>query len=1033
MINNHIFALTYKPLAWKLKYITILLHFGLLLCFTQIASGQSSDLDFTARRLSQNDGLSQGSNYFRFEDSRGFMWITCNDAVNRYDGNTVKVYHLDKYFKNCANLQQGYGFAEDEQSNIYIGSIRGLYIYNRNTDKFSLRKIFTNGKEDLAMPFACKEGKIWCFNKNYEIATYQVSNGQVSYIARLPLPAMASIHVYAQSERGFYERWPFMDRDNNIWVFGRDAVCTLNIATQTVYEIKLGSQQKEKPVILASCYDAAENRVWLGTANGALIYDIATARVMPLTHMGGIALGKVAAICCNATTVVLKSDNGLLFNDKPSRQYQWLQSDIQKSKTMYTFSFDKAGCLWMCDDGFGQIIYDFTPKILPKHPKENSVFAKLREFSIGEFGAFPNGDIYIMQYNLVLDHRTRELKKMKYTIPLDPATPYRMTVDKLRQGTWIYQMYYKNRQLRIFFWGKDRKLALKGIVPEASGLGECQHLQVLPDGRVIISFVSGLAWLQNGKVVAATGQPYNNTFYISLLSQNRCAVSYLDRDMWLADITGTDTLKFVRRILPGVQSFYMQEDTLRERYWVGTNKGVYLLDRHFGLLRRFDANNGLAGTYIYGLLLDDQGNAWCSHQRGLSSIDAQNLQIINYDQDDGIQDWDYNNRSFYKATDGTLLFGGVSGFNYFKPPLKRSYYYKPEVYVDEILVNHKSYLPDINANLVRHLQLPYTENNIIINAIVKDLGSNKSHKLVYRLAGADHAWHYQPEHSAISFNNLAPGHYALDLGIYDKYSNKTRPQKTIYFTIALPFYRELWFGVLVAVLATTITGGIWIRRKLNRQRIALQQQLALDQQRNKITADLHDDIGASLSSLQLNSAVASKLIHKDTEQAKEMLQRIELQSWGLADRIDDMIWSMKSGNQEVTSINNRITNFACDILGATLMRYEIRISKEVDQQVRDMTTRKNIILITKEAINNAVKHSGATHLSVDLDIKEDKLTLVVKDNGQGYVPGQATGNGLANMKKRAEEAGGTFTIRSAPAQGTTVTVIIPVLLFSDKA
>ena len=1009
-----------------MKYVITFLQLGLLLCLAPIASGQSFDINFTARRLSQDNGLSQGSNYFRFEDSRGFMWITCNDAINRYDGNMVKVYHLDKYFKDCANLQQGYGFAEDEQSNIYIGSVRGLYIYHRNTDKFTLQPIFTNGKEALAMPFACKDGKIWCFNKSYEIATYQVSNGKVSYVGRVPLPEIASIHVYAQSERGFYERWPFFDQDNNIWLLGRNAVFTFNASTKVIHEIKLAPRQKEKPALLASCYDPQGNQVWLGTADGALVYDIRTARVTPITQMGGTAMGKVSSICCNDTTVLLKTDNGLLFVNKVHKRYAWVNNELQRSRTMYAFGFDKAGCLWMCDDGFGQIIYDFSLKALPKHPRENSAFAKLREFSIGDIGAFPNGDIYVMQYNLVLDHKTGELQKMKYPFPLDPKASYRLAVDLQRKGIWIYQMYYKNHQLKVFFWGADKKLIQKCVVPEAAGLGESQHLEVLQDGRVIMSFVAGLVWLQNDKVVTVPRQPYSNTFYINKLSNNRCAISYLDRDMWLAAFTNTDEIKFVRRILPGVQSFYMQEDTLRRQYWVGTNKGVYLLDKHFELLRRFDANNGLAGTYIYGLLLDDQGNAWCSHQRGLSSIDAKDFQIVNYDQDDGIQDWDFNNRSFYKAADGTLLFGGVSGFNYFKPPLKRTDHYQPEVYVDEILVNHKTYLPDTNANLIRHLKLPHTENNISINAIVKDLGSRTSYKLVYRLRGTDNYWHYQPNSTAISFNNLAPGHYTMELGIYDKYSNKARFQKTIYITIALPFYRELWFGVLVAVIATAIIAWIWIRRKLNRQRIAFRQQLALEQQRNKITADLHDDIGASLSSLQLNSAVASKLIHKDTEQAQEMLQRIETQSWGLADRIDDMIWSMKSGDQEVTSINSRITNFACDILGATLIQYEVHISKDVDLLVRDMTVRKNIVLITKEAINNAVKHSKATHLSVDLDIKESNLILMVTDNGQGYALPRATGNGLANMKKRAEEAGGTFTIQTAPLRGTSISVIIPV-------
>lgn len=97
--------------------------------------------NFSIQRLSQDDGLSQGSNYFKFEDSRGFMWITGNDALNRFDGSSVKVYNLDHYFKNCPRLIQGYGFAEDGK-NLYIGSIRGLYKYDYDLDAFTLIDLY---------------------------------------------------------------------------------------------------------------------------------------------------------------------------------------------------------------------------------------------------------------------------------------------------------------------------------------------------------------------------------------------------------------------------------------------------------------------------------------------------------------------------------------------------------------------------------------------------------------------------------------------------------------------------------------------------------------------------------------------------------------------------------------------------------------------------------------------------------------------------------------------------------------------------
>ena len=139
------------------------------------------------------------------------MWLTCNDALNRYDGKTVKVYNLDKYFDKCPNLQQGYGFAEDKQGNIYIGSVRGLYIYHRNEDRFSLQKIYKNATDDIAMPIGFQDGKIWCFNKQYHLATFDVKTKKVTTVTQLQLAPLKSVHIYEMSNNCFYYHYPFID------------------------------------------------------------------------------------------------------------------------------------------------------------------------------------------------------------------------------------------------------------------------------------------------------------------------------------------------------------------------------------------------------------------------------------------------------------------------------------------------------------------------------------------------------------------------------------------------------------------------------------------------------------------------------------------------------------------------------------------------------------------------------------------------------------------------------------------------------
>lgn len=109
-----------------MKRILFLKIIFLMLLYANLCA-QTAPQNYTIEKISQDDGLSQGSNYFRFEDSKGFMWITANDAINRYDGSNVKVYNLKYYFKNSPTLQQGYGFAEDSK-NLYIDPTRRLHM-----------------------------------------------------------------------------------------------------------------------------------------------------------------------------------------------------------------------------------------------------------------------------------------------------------------------------------------------------------------------------------------------------------------------------------------------------------------------------------------------------------------------------------------------------------------------------------------------------------------------------------------------------------------------------------------------------------------------------------------------------------------------------------------------------------------------------------------------------------------------------------------------------------------------------------------
>lgn len=273
---------------------------------------------------------------------------------------------------------------------------------------------------------------------------------------------------------------------------------------------------------------------------------------------------------------------------------------------------------------------------------------------------------------------------------------------------------------------------------------------------------------------------------------------------------------------------------------------------------------------------------------------------------------------------------------------------------------------------------------------------------------------------------LDNGKHVLFVKAADVNNNESNKVLKLQFNIHTDFYNTAWFWLITGILSTAVFVWFLNYNKIKQQQQLLKQQLALEQQRNKITADLHDDIGASLSSLQVNSAVANRLMDKDLLRAKAIVQKLEIQSGKIAEQIGDFIWSMKPGKEAFISMSARIKNFANEILGATDVNYEVNIDPWFDTEITDATLRKNIVLITKEAINNAAKYSKASNIYIRFTKEKTGLIITVQDDGVGFTDKNIKGNGIGNMQKRAIECNGIFEITGNNG-GTTVKLILPVV------
>lgn len=202
----------------------------------------------------------------------------------------------------------------------------------------------------------------------------------------------------------------------------------------------------------------------------------------------------------------------------------------------------------------------------------------------------------------------------------------------------------------------------------------------------------------------------------------------------------------------------------------------------------------------------------------------------------------------------------------------------------------------------------------------------------------------------------------------------------------------------------------------------------LEQTRNAISRDLHDDIGSSLSSITRFSEALQNTAD-DQESVKNLSQKIQNISSEMNAKMSDIVWSLNTEENSTEPLLERLQNYCALTLTPIDIDYQIHFSEASTQVKISPHVMKDIYLILKEAINNSLKHSGASQIGVEAEIQNQELCLSVRDNGQGFSASHLPtlrGKGLESMQQRAAKINATLSVQSIPQQGSIVSICLPV-------
>jgi signal transduction histidine kinase len=280
-----------------------------------------------------------------------------------------------------------------------------------------------------------------------------------------------------------------------------------------------------------------------------------------------------------------------------------------------------------------------------------------------------------------------------------------------------------------------------------------------------------------------------------------------------------------------------------------------------------------------------------------------------------------------------------------------------------------------------------------------------------------------PERVA-TFARLPAGDYRLEVGAADT-SGRALPAGT---AIALFTIRASWWETPLfrgVALGAGIAGLIWLVRRLVLLRVRsrmrrLEQERALERERARIARDMHDQLGASLTQI----AITTKLLTLDPpERVAAHTRDIAAIARRTVESLDEIVWAVDPANDSLAAALDYLGQFALNFLGTAGIECELVLPENPPALPLPSRTRHHVFLAVKEALNNIVKHAGATRVGVKFHARETEAVLQVEDNGRGLgeTPAPAGADGLRNMQARMQEIGGGCRIENAPGSGTRIT------------
>ncbi len=1031
--------------------------------------------DYSFKQITIKDGLSQSTVFVSMQDSRGYMWFGTIDGLNRYDGYEFKIFTNDPDDSTSISDNVITSIFEDSKKQLWIGTVNGfINKFNPETETFTRYFVPDYFETELEPPADYYEYPL-IFSRNSNISVTSIAEDQQGFIwigtwgngvLRFDQKKNKAVHIYhtySDTNSLSYNRVSdlLIDRDGVLWIstFGGGLNSTdangISRDAKPVFKIykhdsKNNSSLSDNRII--TLFADRNKTLWIGTYSGGLNRLGYNQRdVQPAAALfKRFKTNEPNTNClCNNTVMDIAQDNkgylwigtfggGLDRLDTRTESFFHFSHDNMVPQSLpdndiLSLSVDRSGIIWVgshLGEGVTKVIENKAKfnlmKNIPGDPyslNDDVVWSIYKDNDKLWIGTYRGG---LNVYN----YRTGKFKSYQS----EPGNKNSLNNNHIRV---IREDRFGNLWIGTYNGGINKFNPRTGRFthylnepdnPNSLSANQVQDILIESDSVIWAATFGGglnkLSFAVNSNVSQPSITVYEHDPADSTsLSDNRIYDLFIDSDgtLWIATFGGglnkfnSSNKTFTHYFYNKQNPYSISNNKVLVIYegsngylWIGTSGGgLNRFDKKTGKFKRYSQRNGLTSATIYGIFEDHSNNLWMSSDNGVFKHDLSSGRFTHFGIEDGLQSLEFNGGSYFQDENGQIFFGGINGLNYFYPDSIRTSTYVPPIVISSISVLNKELKGER-----QELRLSFNENLISFTFASLDFSNPSDILYAFMMEGLEDNWKYVDANNRVAnYINLPPGEYTFRVTGTNADGLWNRSGVSVKLIITPPFWQTWWFVTLAIILIGSLLYYI--------STVGIKHQLAIEKLKTKLAADLHDNVGAGLTEISILSEVAA---HKTNggSNSKE-LETISETARQLVDTMSDIVWVVNPERDSLYDLIIKLKDSYNDFLNSVGISFRVKNIDKTNDIKLPMDYKQNLLLIFKEGINNAIKHSNCKKIILEANIRGDVIEMTLIDDGKGFDEKEIeAGNGMKNMEARAKKIGGKFRYKSEPDKGTTI-------------